>query len=37
LLPPRQYVDIDPWAILLDQLMETPEEEPAKGKPGSGK
>jgi hypothetical protein len=37
-LPPaRQYVDIDPWAMLLEQLMETPEEEPAKRKPGSGK
>jgi hypothetical protein len=22
----RQFVDIDPWAMLLDQLMEMPEE-----------
>ena len=37
-LPPeRQYVDIDPWAVLLEQLMDIPEEEPAKRKPGSGK
>lgn len=35
--PVRQYVDIDPWAVLLEQLMEIPEEEPAKRKPGSGK
>ena len=27
--PTRQYVDIDPWAVLLEGLMEIPEEEPA--------
>ena len=30
--PARQehrFVDVDPWALLLEQLMETPEEEPA--------
>jgi len=37
LAPERQYVDIDPWAMLLEQLMEVPEEEPAKRKPESGK
>jgi hypothetical protein len=26
--PERRYVDVDPWAMLLEQLMETPEEEP---------
>jgi hypothetical protein len=35
--PERQFVDIDPWAMLLEQLMEIPEEQPAKRKPGSGK
>ena len=35
--PERQFVDIDPWAMLLEQLMEPAEEEPAKRKPGSGK
>jgi len=33
----RQFVDIDPWAMLLEQLMELPEEEPAQRKPESGK
>jgi len=32
--PARQYVDIDPWAMLLEQLMETPEEKPTK-RPGT--
>jgi hypothetical protein len=27
--PERQFVDIDPWAVLLEQLTEIPEEEPA--------
>jgi hypothetical protein len=27
--PTRQMVDFDPWAVLLEQLMVTPEEEPA--------
>jgi hypothetical protein len=35
--PERRFVDIDPWAMLLEQLMEVPEEEPAKRKPQSGK
>ena len=26
----RRYVDIDPWAMLLEGLMEVPEEEPAE-------
>ena len=26
-VPERRYVDIDPWAMLLEGLMETPEEE----------
>ena len=26
--PERRYVDVDPWAMLLEGLMETPEEEP---------
>ena len=30
----RRYVDIDPWAVLLEQLMETPEEKPTK-RPGT--
>ena len=32
--PVRQYVDVDPWAVLLEQLMEVPEEEPAERKGG---
>jgi hypothetical protein len=35
--PGRQMVDFDPWAVLLEQLMETPEEEPAGRKPTKGK
>ena len=27
--PERRYVDVDPWAMLLEQLMEVPEERPA--------
>src|SRR4051794_3947904 len=30
LLPERRFVDIDPWAVLLEQLMEAPEEEPVE-------
>ena len=30
----RRFVDIDPWAVLLEQLMEVPEEEPAGCKGG---
>ena len=26
--PERRYVDVDPWAMLLEGLMEVPEEEP---------
>jgi hypothetical protein len=33
----RRFVDVDPWAVLLEGLMEVPEEEPAERKPGSGK
>ena len=35
--PERQFVDIDPWAVLLEQLMEIPEEEPARRKDSKGK
>ena len=28
----RRFVDIDPWAVLLEQLMEVPEEEPIERK-----
>ena len=32
----RRFVDIDPWAVLLEQLMETPEEgAPAERKPST--
>ena len=33
----RTFVDIDPWAMLLEQLMEVPEEAPAERKGGKGK
>ena len=33
----RQFVDVDPWAVLLEQLMEMPEEEPARRKDNRGK
>ena len=26
--PEHRYVDVDPWAMLLEQLMEVPEERP---------
>ena len=26
----HRFVDIDPWAVLLEQLMEVPEEQPAE-------
>jgi hypothetical protein len=32
--PERRFVDIDPWAVLLEGLMATPEEEPAGSKGG---
>jgi hypothetical protein len=35
--PERQFVDIDPWAVLLEGLMEIPEEKPAERKPAKGK
>src|SRR3954452_2778763 len=35
--PERRFVDIDPWAVLLEGLMVTPEEEPAERKGGKGK
>ena len=28
----RRFVDIDPWAVLLEQLMEVPDEGPSAGK-----
>ena len=28
--PGRRYVDVDPWAMLLEGLMETPEEGPGE-------
>jgi hypothetical protein len=31
-VPERRFVDVDPWAVLLEQLMEVPEEEPAERK-----
>ena len=33
----RRFVDIDPWAVLLEQLMEVPEEEPAGRESRKGK
>jgi hypothetical protein len=27
--PERRFVDVDPWALLLERLVEVPEEEPA--------
>jgi hypothetical protein len=35
--PERRFVDIDPWAVLLEGLMATPEEEPAELKGRKGK
>jgi hypothetical protein len=35
--PERRYVDIDPWAVLLEQLMEVPEEQPAERDGAKGK
>ena len=29
-VPERRYVDVDPWAMLLEGLMEMPEEEPVE-------
>ena len=34
--PERRYVDVDPWAMLLEQLMVVPEERPAEGESGGG-
>ena len=34
--PERRFIGIDPWAVLLEQLMEVPEEEPAERKGGKG-
>jgi hypothetical protein len=36
-VPERRLVDVDPWAMLLEQLMEVPEEEPTGRKGGKGK
>jgi hypothetical protein len=35
--PERRYVDVDPWAVLLEQLMEVPEEQPAECNGAKGK
>jgi hypothetical protein len=35
--PERRYVDVDPWAMLLEQLMEMPEEQPAERSEAKGK
>jgi hypothetical protein len=32
-----RYVDIDPWAMLVEGLMEVPEEKPAERKRSKGK
>src|SRR5689334_5283278 len=32
----RRFVDIDPWAVLLEQLMEVPEESRATSEPEQG-
>jgi hypothetical protein len=32
----RRFVDVDPWALLLDQLMVAPGDEPAGRKGGKG-
>jgi hypothetical protein len=32
--PERRFVDVDPWAVLLEGLMNMPEEEPAERKGG---
>src|SRR5689334_23914591 len=34
--PEHRFVDVDPWAMLLEQLMVMPEERPAEGKIGGG-
>src|SRR5689334_19386047 len=34
--PEHRFVDIDPWAVLLEQLMEVPEESGATGEPEHG-
>jgi len=36
-VPERRYVDIDPWAVLLEGLMDMPEEVPAERKRPKGK
>ena len=33
----RRFVDIDPWAVFLEQLMEVPEEQPVARKGRKGK
>ena len=33
----RRFVDVDPWAVLLEQLTEMPEEEPTRRKGSGGK
>jgi len=32
--PERRFVDVDPWAMLLEELMNMPEEEPVARKRG---
>ena len=34
--PERRYVDVDPWAMLLEQLMVMPEERPVEGESADG-
>ena len=34
--PERRFVDVDPWAVLLEGLMNMPEEEPVERKGGKG-
>jgi hypothetical protein len=36
-MPDRQFVDIDPWAVLLEGLMDMPEEVLAERKRPKGK
>jgi hypothetical protein len=33
----HRFVDVDPWALMLEQLMEMPEEEPAERTRPKGK
>jgi len=35
--PERRFVDVDPWALLLERLTEVPEEQPAGREGGKGR